>query len=150
MADKKKIDGFGLIGILIVIAVIALASGGGLYWKEAQNQKNAIQVGLEAEKKARELVESLNKKQKDLGNEGIACTQEAKLCPDGSAVGRTGPNCEFASCPVDKTSGKSCNTDADCGSDESCLSLAPVVPVVPGYKKSFVCYPNNSSLPLPQ
>ncbi len=29
----------------------------------------------------------------------IACTQEAKLCSDGSAVGRTGPNCEFASCP---------------------------------------------------
>ena len=29
----------------------------------------------------------------------IACTEEAKLCPDGSAVGRTGPNCEFAPCP---------------------------------------------------
>lgn len=29
-----------------------------------------------------------------------ACTQEAKLCPDGSAVGRTGPNCEFAPCPT--------------------------------------------------
>jgi len=29
----------------------------------------------------------------------VACTQEAKLCPDGSAVGRTGPNCEFAACP---------------------------------------------------
>lgn len=28
-----------------------------------------------------------------------ACTQEAKLCPDGSSVGRTGPNCEFAPCP---------------------------------------------------
>jgi putative hemolysin len=28
-----------------------------------------------------------------------ACTEEAKLCPDGSAVGRTGPNCEFAECP---------------------------------------------------
>lgn len=27
------------------------------------------------------------------------CTQEAKLCPDGTAVGRTGPNCEFAPCP---------------------------------------------------
>jgi hypothetical protein len=27
------------------------------------------------------------------------CTMEAKLCPDGSSVGRTGPNCEFASCP---------------------------------------------------
>jgi|SRR3989344_2314944 len=30
---------------------------------------------------------------------GVACTLEAKLCPDGSAVGRTGPNCEFAECP---------------------------------------------------
>lgn len=32
-------------------------------------------------------------------NEPIACTMEAKLCPDGSAVGRMGPKCEFAPCP---------------------------------------------------
>ena len=31
--------------------------------------------------------------------EPIFCTQEAKLCPDGSYVGRTGENCEFAECP---------------------------------------------------
>lgn len=31
--------------------------------------------------------------------QNIACTMEAKLCSDGSAVGRTGPNCEFAKCP---------------------------------------------------
>ena len=31
---------------------------------------------------------------------GVACTQEAKLCPDGKTfVGRTGPKCEFAACP---------------------------------------------------
>ncbi|MFA6254333.1 MAG: hypothetical protein WC640_03780 [Candidatus Paceibacterota bacterium] len=29
----------------------------------------------------------------------VACTQEAKVCPDGSSVGRQGPNCEFAACP---------------------------------------------------
>ena len=29
-----------------------------------------------------------------------ACTQEAKVCPDGTSVGRTGPNCEFAACPT--------------------------------------------------
>lgn len=29
----------------------------------------------------------------------VACTQEAKLCPDGSYVGRTGVNCAFAECP---------------------------------------------------
>lgn len=30
----------------------------------------------------------------------VACTMDAKICPDGSAVGRQGPKCEFASCPV--------------------------------------------------
>jgi putative hemolysin len=30
----------------------------------------------------------------------VACTEEAKLCPDGSAVGRVAPDCEFAPCPV--------------------------------------------------
>lgn len=28
-----------------------------------------------------------------------ACTMEAKLCPDGAAVGRSGPACAFAPCP---------------------------------------------------
>jgi hypothetical protein len=30
----------------------------------------------------------------------VACTMEAKICPDGTAVGRQGPNCEFAPCPT--------------------------------------------------
>ncbi len=29
----------------------------------------------------------------------IACTTDAKQCPDGSYVGRQGPQCEFAACP---------------------------------------------------
>ncbi len=29
----------------------------------------------------------------------VACTMEAKICPDGSSVGRGGPKCEFAPCP---------------------------------------------------
>jgi hypothetical protein len=29
----------------------------------------------------------------------IACTMDALMCPDGSYVGRTGPNCEFV-CPA--------------------------------------------------
>ncbi len=39
-----------------------------------------------------------------------ACTQEAKLCPDGSSVGRVGPNCEFAPCPTSKESTSSAET----------------------------------------
>lgn len=30
----------------------------------------------------------------------VGCQQDAKICPDGSGVGRTGPNCEFAECPA--------------------------------------------------
>jgi hypothetical protein len=30
---------------------------------------------------------------------GTACTEEAKICPDGSSVGRIAPDCEFAACP---------------------------------------------------
>jgi len=36
-------------------------------------------------------------------SQGVACTMEARLCPDGSAVGRMPPNCEFAPCPDPKT-----------------------------------------------
>lgn len=32
-----------------------------------------------------------------------ACTLEAKICPDGSSVGRSGPNCEFAACPISES-----------------------------------------------
>ncbi len=36
------------------------------------------------------------------GNTTTVCTMDAKMCPDGSYVGRTGPNCEFALCPGEK------------------------------------------------
>lgn len=43
-----------------------------------------------------------------------ACTEEAKICPDGTAVGRTGPNCEFAPCPsVNTNSGANANASAN-------------------------------------
>lgn len=40
------------------------------------------------------------------------CTQDAKICPDGSAVGRIPPDCDFAPCPE---RGKDwCESDDDC------------------------------------
>lgn len=38
----------------------------------------------------------LNKKQTDGGS---ACTMDALMCPDGTALGRTGPDCTFPECP---------------------------------------------------
>lgn len=37
------------------------------------------------------------------------CTMDAKQCPDGSYVGRTGPNCAFAACPGETTTGNNGN-----------------------------------------
>lgn len=43
------------------------------------------------------------------------CTEEAKLCPDGTAIGRTGPNCEFSQCPIENENNlESCNSDQEC------------------------------------
>lgn len=43
--------------------------------------------------------EMMNFTDKDNDSSMRACTLDAKICPDGSAVGRTGPNCEFSACP---------------------------------------------------
>lgn len=34
---------------------------------------------------------------------GAVCTLDAKLCPDGSYVGRVPPNCEFRECSATTT-----------------------------------------------
>ncbi len=64
-----KIEEKTLLVIGAAIVVIAFLAGGLWFWQASQK--------------------SLLK----------ACTMEAKLCPDGSSVGRTGLNCEFAPCP---------------------------------------------------
>lgn len=37
--------------------------------------------------------------------QGVICAQDAKMCPDGSYVARTGPHCEMAACPSIKADG---------------------------------------------
>jgi hypothetical protein len=62
-----------LIVILVVIIVVGSASGYFLLHKNTPKQAHPT-----------------------------ACTMEAKICPDGTTVGREGPNCEFKACPVVK------------------------------------------------
>ncbi|MFA7245215.1 MAG: hypothetical protein WC070_03500 [Candidatus Magasanikbacteria bacterium] len=40
----------------------------------------------------------------------VACTMDAKMCPDGSYVARVAPDCEFEACPEEET-----NIDKDSG-----------------------------------
>ncbi|MBI4160792.1 MAG: hypothetical protein HY506_02695 [Candidatus Yanofskybacteria bacterium] len=57
-----------------------------------------------------------------------ACTEEAKLCPDGSYVGRVGPNCEFADCPQEKDDGGNFKTTSTVMGK---VSIGPLCPVEP-------------------
>jgi len=54
----------------------------------------------------------------------VACTKEARLCPDGTVVGRTGPDCEFQACP----SQGGCRADGDCTPGLVCRSGACTEP----------------------
>lgn len=38
----------------------------------------------------------------------VGCTLDAKLCPDGTSVGRIPPKCDFEACPITPTSGAFC------------------------------------------
>lgn len=55
---------------------------------------------IEAAKENEKILDQILSTFKFLDQGGsTACTQEAKLCLDGSYVGREGPSCEFAKCP---------------------------------------------------
>lgn len=72
-------------------------------------------------------------------NGPVACTMDARICPDGSAVGRVAPNCEFAPCPEVGSNQCECPTgyrkDGDACNPECYYStppcLAPSVPCSP-------------------
>ncbi len=60
----------------------------------------------------------------------VVCTMDAKICPDGSTVGRKGPNCEFAPCPDASSTGRTsgnCTKESDCAPGYSCIDASPVV-----------------------
>lgn len=75
----KNTLGFTHWVIIILISIMAAGLAGAAWYYEAN--KEASNTNTPA------------------NNNSVACTTEAKLCPDGSAVGRTGPNCEFEACP---------------------------------------------------
>gem|GEM_PF-1705763 len=79
--NKRHQRGFALLPLLFVIVAVAAAAGIGY--------AISTQTDLFLSKSENTNI--------------VACTEEAKLCPDGSSVGRTGPNCAFANCPAANT-----------------------------------------------
>ena len=70
--------GFTLIEAVLALTLIGTIFVAGAYWYDETNASATPQARPSS---------------------AVACTQEAKLCPDGAYVGRVGSNCEFAPCP---------------------------------------------------
>ena len=49
-----------------------------------------------------------------VSNTSGICAMDAKICPDGSSVGRTGPSCTFAACPTSNTDVSTINSYEKC------------------------------------
>ncbi|MFH0852776.1 MAG: DUF5667 domain-containing protein [bacterium] len=62
-------------------------------------QANLEKAPEQAQKGIQNAIENSQKGMNKILEKKTACTLEAKQCPDGSYVGRTGQNCEFAACP---------------------------------------------------
>ncbi|MFA6494892.1 MAG: hypothetical protein WC246_00805 [Candidatus Paceibacterota bacterium] len=85
--------------IIAPIVIVATMIAGGAYWYAVQTQP-------------------IN----------TACTMETKLCPDGSSVGRTGPDCAFAPCPDGTLATNTDGTLSDAGI-RGTIMLGPTCPV---------------------
>ena len=94
--------------VFTIAALFALLLASGCVLQDSNGITPPIVVGNDSDSygcKASAGYSWCNAKQKCLRaweencTSAVACTSEAKICPDGSAVGRTGPDCEFAACP---------------------------------------------------
>lgn len=73
--NKYSVNLFGILGVALVIAFAS-------FMLSRSMSRNRTDVPRDVESVA-------------------VCTMEAKICPDGSSVGRKGPQCEFESCPTE-------------------------------------------------
>ena len=53
----------------------------------------------------------------------VSCTMDAKQCPDGSYVGRMGPDCEFAACPNEDVGSKPIPCTSEQKQAEACIEI---------------------------
>lgn len=78
-------NGFMLIEILLVIAFVALI-GSGLYFKSNENGESQVQTGLNAEKRAEDVVNQINEQSLNQKNALERLNNRATSTPDKKPV----------------------------------------------------------------
>lgn len=96
---NKKITSEIAWGIILFVVIIA---GLAIYFNGERNGKYEVAENFFE----KEFPTDSPEKDREL----VACTMEAKMCPDGSYVSRVAPNCEFTKCS-EETKKKTCAED---------------------------------------
>ena len=71
-----------ILGILCLAAVVVIA----IFFRPGNNTNSPLPIGDDTGYAPGDGVP-------------VACQMDARVCPDGSVIGRSGPRCEFAACP---------------------------------------------------
>lgn len=79
-----------IAGLLILLPIVGM---GGYYL--GLNSQKVANVSETSIVNKLPMVEEATEEEEE-----VVCTMDVRICPDGSSVGRTGPNCEFTECPV--------------------------------------------------
>ena len=103
----------GFVTILLVVLGLIII-GGGIYFYQQKNGSlggDGLNLWRTSSSTSSQIISSsstTSKTPKEILKDGqpkdsqpTACTMDARRCPDGSYVGRTGPKCEFV-CPATK------------------------------------------------
>lgn len=98
---KQKNQGF-IIPILITIVALLAVTGGVYFYANKNSNPQILNQNENTVATTSDSIVNIKATssvpQKTTPNTPVVCTMDAMQCPDGSYVGRTGPNCEFV-CP---------------------------------------------------
>lgn len=80
----------------------------------------------------------------------VACTQEAKLCPDGvTYVSRSGPKCEFTLCPTETASSKDTSSWKTYTGDKYSFKYPPETIIYNDIKDyPLIAYTSGGGIPI--
>lgn len=107
MSDLQKIV---VLCVVVIVGVGAYVLGTQIQNQDAtKNNSSEQELPVNPDSNTEDTVEEPKEPNleipDDLPDEPVACTMDAKMCPDGSFVGRVAPNCNFAPCPKVKANG---------------------------------------------
>ncbi|MFH1546239.1 MAG: hypothetical protein ABIE14_02595 [Patescibacteria group bacterium] len=97
--------------------------------EESQERRGELEKASERSRSVRKDV------RREVQGTEVGCQEDARVCPDGSVVGRVALDCEFAACPNESTNCR----------DENYTCTPEDIPCCPGLKKVGNCFEEGIS-----